>query len=182
LRELALHILDVAQNSVEAGAATITITVVEDRAADTLGVTIQDDGPGMSAEAAARVFDAGYTSRKTRRWGLGLPLCRATCERCNGEMGLTSAPGAGTTVSCRLRLSHVDRPPLGDMGAVLQSLLCAAGSRHVRYRHQVGGAGFELDSAALQAELDDVALTHPAVLDWVRRYVNQSLREIGSRA
>jgi hypothetical protein len=182
LRELALHILDVARNSVEAGAATVSLTVAEDPAHDRLSVTIQDDGPGMTAEAAARALDAAFTSRQTRRWGLGLPLFRATCQRCEGDLSLTSQPGAGTTVVCSLRLNHVDRPPLGDIGAVLQCLLCEAASRHIRYRHLVGTASFELDSAQLQAELDDVALTHPTVLDWVRRYVNESLREIGSCA
>lgn len=182
MRELALHILDIARNSVEAGASELTVSVVEDPAHDLLSVTIEDNGRGMNEEEVAQAVDARFTSRSTRSWGLGLPLFRATCERCEGSLALTSRPGAGTTVTCRLLLSHVDRPPLGDMGAVLQVLLCEAGTRHIRYEHRVREAAFRLDSVEIQSELEDVSLCHPLVLDWVRGYVNQSLSEVGSRA
>lgn len=182
MREISHHILDIARNSIEAGASELTVTVAEDRAHDLLTVTVADNGRGMTEEEAAVAADSRFTSRNTRRWGLGLPLFRATCERCEGGLDIASAPGMGTTVTCRLLLSHVDRPPLGDMGAVMQALLCEARTRHIRYRHEVSGLCFVLDSQQIQVELEDVDVCHPLVLDWIRGYVNQSLRDFGSRA
>jgi anti-sigma regulatory factor (Ser/Thr protein kinase) len=185
MKELALHILDVARNSVEAGASSLSIAVIEDWAADRLEIVFEDDGHGMSPDQLRQATDAFYTTRTTRRIGLGLPMLQATCERSGGGLEIASEPGRGTTVRCRLQLSNIDRPPLGDLGAALQALVCEPGLAF-RYRHLVGGEAhgdsFELDTTELQHELGDVPLASPPVLDWLRGHVNQRLRDIGSRA
>jgi anti-sigma regulatory factor (Ser/Thr protein kinase) len=182
MRELSLHILDLARNSIEAGATELTIEIAEQPAEDQLRVVVRDNGRGMDEETLRRATDAFYTSRTTRRQGLGLPLFQAMCERSEGAMEIESAPGQGTTVRARVRLSHLDRPPLGDMGGVMQALTCEADRVHLLYRHEVAGASFELDSAELQRELGEVKATDPAVLHWIGQYVRAGLRELGSVA
>jgi hypothetical protein len=182
MREVSLHILDVARNSVEAGAAVVDLEIIEDTAADLLRVTIRDDGPGMDAATVARATDPFYSTRTTRRIGMGLSLMKATCERCEGSLSVHSVPGQGTVVEATLKLSHLDRPPLGDMGAVIQALACEAGSVALRYAHEVDGRSFELDTAEIQQELDGVPICNAMVLQWLRRLVDEELQELGSRA
>jgi anti-sigma regulatory factor (Ser/Thr protein kinase) len=182
MRELALHILDVARNSLEAGASLICVTICEDPQADALQIVVADDGAGMSPADAEQALDAGFTTRTTRRWGLGLPLFRATCQQAGGDLTLESAPGQGTRVRALLRLSHPDRPPLGDLGAVVQALACEAPRAALHLRYEVEGRAFTVDTRELQSELQDVPLTHPGVLHWLRGHVNSEVKEVGSKA
>lgn len=182
MRELSLHILDLARNSLEAGATVLTIDLAEDPGADRLRMTVQDNGRGMDQERLRRATDPFYTSRRTRRQGLGLPLFQAMCERCGGSMEIESAPGEGTTIRAQVRLSHLDRPPLGDMGGVMQALACEAEQVRVVYRHETPGGKFEFDTADLQQELGEVSVTDPTVLHWIGQHVRAGLREVGSAA
>ena len=182
MRELSLHILDLARNSLEAGATELTISLVERSREDLFLVTVADNGRGMDEDTLRRATDAFYTSRTTRRQGLGLPLFQAMCERSAGAMEIESALGVGTTIRARVQLSHLDRPPLGDMGGVIQALACEADRVRLRYRHEVCGAVFELDSAELQRQLGEVAVTAPAVLHWMGEHVREGLREVRSTA
>lgn len=182
MRELSLHILDLARNSLEAGATELTIVLAEDPGEDMLRVMVQDNGRGMDKETLRRATDAFYTSRSTRRQGLGLPLFQAMCERCAGSMEIQSAPGEGTTVRAQIRLSHLDRPPLGDMGGVMQALACEAERVRVVYRHETPEGVFEFDTVGLQRELGEVKVTDPTVLHWIGEHVRRGLRDLGSRA
>ena len=182
MREISLHILDVARNSIEAGATELRLSVVESPRRDRLEVIIADNGRGMDEETAQRATDAFFTTRRTRRQGLGLALWRATCERCDGGVEVQSQPGAGTVVRGSLALGHWDRPPLGNMGAAIQALACEAERVRLCYRHEVDGKVFELDTQALQRELGEVRVTDPSVLQWIAGHVNEGLAEIGSQA
>jgi len=125
--ELSLHILDIAMNSLAAGARTAQITVAEHARRDRLTIRIQDDGCGMDEATLKRVLAAPVSTKRHRKKaiGLGLALLRQTAEMCGGEFHVRSAPGAGTTVTATMQLSHVDRPPLGDLNATILAL-CAA--------------------------------------------------------
>lgn len=182
MRELSLHILDLARNCIEAGATMIELSVTEDVAADRLVIEVRDNGRGMDAQTVARATDAFYTTRSTRRFGLGLALFQATCEQSGGRVDIHSQPGVGTVVQGTMQLSHPDRPPLGNMGAALQALAVEAAGKRLRYRHAVNGATFELDSQAIQQELEDVKLTDPTVLCWLSDHVTRGLQELGSVA
>ena len=125
--ELSLHILDVAMNSIAAKARTVQIMVAEHARRDELTIHIQDDGHGMDAATLKRVLANLTTTKHSRKKniGLGLALLRQTAEMCAGKFEVHSAPRMGTTVTASMRLSHVDRPPLGDLNATILAL-CAA--------------------------------------------------------
>jgi len=182
MRELALHILDVARNSIEAGATAIELTVVENLQDNLLEVTIQDNGSGMGPEEVAQAADPFYSTRTTRQVGLGLSLLEAACKRSGGDLQISSKPGEGTTVQGRLQLTNIDRPPLGDMGKVVQALACGADQTSVRYRHRASQRLFEIDTRELQRELGDVPVTDPRVLCWLAEFVRNGILNVGSKA
>ena len=125
--ELSLHVLDIAMNSLTAGARTVQIMVAEHARRNELTIRVQDDGRGMDETTLARVLAAPVSTKRHRKKaiGLGLALLRQTAEMCDGKFEVRSAPGVGTTVTAAMKLSHVDRPPVGDLNATILAL-CAA--------------------------------------------------------
>ena len=123
MQELSLNVLDIAQNSVRAGARLIEIMVDEQPESDTMTITVADDGCGMTPEQAAHVTDPFFTTRTTRRVGLGVPFLKMAAEMTGGGLTIETAPGRGTTVRAVFGLTHIDRMPLGDIAATICSLL-----------------------------------------------------------
>lgn len=175
MRELALHILDLVENSVAAGASRVTIEVDERLADDRLVITVADDGRGMDAAMVARATDPFVTTRTTRGVGLGLSLLQAAAERCGGGLTVESLPGVGTTVRAEFQYSHIDRAPLGDVAATMVSLIVGGPDLDYRYVHRRDGQKFVFDTADVRPELEDVPITEPAVLDFIRQYVHEGL-------
>lgn len=190
MRELSLHILDVAENSLQAGASQLDIVVEEDLDADRLTITVCDNGQGMSAAQMARLSDPFFTTRTIRQVGLGVPFFKAAAEQCGGSLTVTSRPGAGTTLQAVFQHSHIDRAPLGDMVGTLMAILCSASrgasadgspapTCDLHYVHRVTTPGcrrehvLELDTAQIRAELGDVGLDHPAVRRWLQGYITE---------
>lgn len=178
MHELSLHILDIVENSTAAGAKTVTLTIEEDDAKDTLLFRVEDDGKGMDEALLARIKDPFVTTRTVRKVGLGIPLLEMTATMCDGGLSLRSKPGAGTQVEARYRKSHLDRPPLGNMKATLKGILVLNPTIHIVYRHQVGEQVFCLDSAEIHEALGDMPLTSPEVLDWLDEYLEGNFKKL----
>ena len=139
MRELSLNILDIAQNSLSAGAGLVTLTVDEDSGADSLTLRVEDDGRGMDADTLQRVRDPFYTTRTTRKVGMGIPLFRMAAEMTGGSLDIVSEPGKGTAVTASFSLSHIDRMPLGDMAGTVTALIRLNPGVDFVYRHTVDG-------------------------------------------
>lgn len=178
MEELALHILDLAQNSLAAGASLIIIVINEDAATNLLTISIEDNGCGMDSELAKRVLDPFTTTRTTRRVGLGLPLLYMTARQCDGDVEILSRVGQGTKVTATFRLDHWDLPPLGDLATTMVSLLVGRPDVDLVYRHVVDGREFILDTRELKAELDPVPLTEPKVLTFLRTHIKDELAKL----
>jgi len=190
VRELGLHILDIVENALAAGATQVALDIVEDIAADRLTIKVKDNGRGMDDETIRRVYDPFYTTRTTRHVGLGIPLFAATAKRCAGRLSITSRPGQGATVTAVLQHSHIDRPPLGDMPGTLICILMRDQDFDLTYTHRITGAAprdasvFTFDTAEIKRELGPVPLTHPAVREWLLEFVTegeQALQEAASQ-
>lgn len=173
MRELSLHLLDLLQNSLEAGATHLDVSIEEDLTADRLIIEVRDNGRGMSPDMARRALNPFFTTRTTRHVGLGLPLLAAAAKRCEGELSVDSQPGSGTVVRATFRHSHIDRAPLGNMAGTLLAFLLGGDGRPPRlhYRHRVGDETFEFDSAAIEAEVGEVPLSYPPLRDWLHDYI-----------
>ncbi len=173
MRELSLHVLDLLQNSLEAGATRLDVSIEEDLAADRLSIEVRDNGRGMTEEAARQALSPFFTTRTTRHVGLGLPLLAAAAERCGGRLVLDSQPGSGTVVHATFGHSHIDRAPLGDMAGTLLAFLLGGDGRPLRlcYRHTVGDEVFDLDSAVIEAEVGGLPLSYPPLRDWLHEFI-----------
>ena len=149
--ELALHILDVARNAIEAGATRLDLEVVEDLAGDRLVSDVRDNGRGMSPEMVAKATDPFFTTRTTRRVGLGLPLLGDAARAAGGALTIESAPGRGTHLRATFQHGHIDRAPLGDLETTLLVLVAGHPELDLRFRHVVAGEEFALGSKEVGA-------------------------------
>lgn len=180
MRELSLHILDIVENGITAGARVITIRVEEASAADRLLISVHDDGRGMPPRKVVDIANPFVTTRTTRRVGLGLSLLAAAARRCEGDIHVKAAPGTGTEVTATFRLSHIDRAPLGDMAATLGTLIMGNPPVDFVYIHRLDGREFTLDTRDLKRELEGVDLSSPAVVSHLMELIRRSLKELVS--
>jgi len=178
VRELALHLLDIAENSVAAKAQNITISVNEDHHADRLQMSVIDDGCGMDEATVARVIDPFFTSRTTRKVGLGLPFLKQAAESCNGNMQIISTPGKGTQVKVEFQYSHIDRMPLGDLAGTFLSLLIASPEINWDFNYIVDGKEFRFESLPVTQALQGISLTEPSILTYLRESIESGVAEV----
>ncbi len=179
---LADHILDVAENSVRAGAKLIQISLEEDSERDLLTVQIKDDGHGMAKDVLEKVLDPFYTTKTVRRVGLGLPLLKDAAERSGGAFQVKSEENRGTAVKATFRLYHLDRQPLGAIVNAIIILIISNSDIDFFYKHRHNDRQFEMDTREIRKEIDDVPINHPEVIKYIRGAMEEGLREIESKA
>ena len=178
LPEISLNILDIAENSVRAKATLIAITVAVDPDADTLTVIIADDGCGMDAETLTRVQDPFYTTRKTRKIGLGIPFFKQEAEGTDGSFAIESEEGKGTTVTAVFGLSHIDRMPLGDISSTVYTLVVFNEQIDFLYTYRYKENSFTLDTREFREILgDDVSFADAEVSAFIRSYLEENKAE-----
>jgi hypothetical protein len=173
MEDLSLHVLDIAENSLSAGARHVGITVLESVREDLLTIEIADDGQGMGKAEAQRVTDPFFTTRTTRRVGLGLPLLLAAARAANGKLDIHAAPGKGMRVRATFQLSHIDRKPLGNMAETIVAIVAARPEIDITYRHDRDGESISFSTEEFRSQLGDVPLDTPEALAFIRRYLIQ---------
>ncbi len=178
MREIALHILDIMQNSTAAQANMIRVSLTADTKADTLTVIIEDNGCGMDSAFLASVTDPFSTTRKTRRVGLGIPLLKASCERSGGRFDITSQKGTGTTVTAAYEIQNIDRPVLGDIAGVITDMAASWPGADIRLQLICGERQFEFSSNEAARMLGGVPLSEFSVVKWLKEYINEGIIEI----
>ncbi len=178
MKELALHILDIAQNSVVAGASLIAISINEDAEKDILEISVVDDGCGMTPEFLKNVTDPFTTKRTTRKVGLGIPLFKLAAENTGGSFSIRSEVGKGTEVLAIFGYSHIDRQPLGDMAGTMLGLITAYEDCDFVYNHTVLGKSFSFDTREIKGILGDVSLASPEVYLWLSDYLKEGEEEL----
>ncbi|MEM4725096.1 MAG: ATP-binding protein [Candidatus Hadarchaeum sp.] len=179
--EIALHVLDIAENSVTAGAKRVEIDVEEDTSADRLRLVIEDDGQGMDPEMLTQAVDPFTTTRSTRRVGLGLSFLKEAAERCNGHLTVESTPGRGTRVIAEFQRSHIDRAPLGDLAGTFLTLLIGFSDIRWIFHYRVDDQEFSFDSEPIRRGLGDIRFTDPVVLGFLRRTLEEGVARVQSR-
>jgi signal transduction histidine kinase len=171
MRELALHILDLVQNAIEAQASRVELCIDEDCAKDVLTIRVLDNGRGMSAEMVKTALDPFVTTRLTRRIGLGLALLDMSTSRSGGYMEIESEPGRGTKIKASYQYSHFDRPPLGNMAATIQTLITLNPQLDFSYHHTVMKRAFSVETRELAAAIGDIPFTQPEIIEWLKEYL-----------
>jgi len=178
MRTLSDHILDIVQNSVSAGATLIEIIVDENKKKDICSLTINDNGCGMDEETLKQATNPFFTSRKTRKVGLGLPLLKHNAEATEGVFKLESEPGKGTNLLVTFKLSHIDRPPLGDIWNTLYLMLLSYNKGELSYTHHTEKGEFNFSFNEVKEILGDVSLQQKEIREGIIELIKTNLNEI----
>ncbi len=183
MKDLSLHILDLSQNSVSAGADLVSISILEETEADRMTICIQDNGKGMDKGFLEKVMDPFVTTRTSRKVGLGISLMQAACRRCEGDLSIESEINVGTKLTATFKRSHIDRAPLGDMSETMLSLILAGtNENHIIdfvYRHEIDKREFCMDTREIRAALgSEVSLGEPDVMMWIKDYINEGMENL----
>ncbi len=180
MKNLALHVLDIVQNSITAGAANICVTMEEHTKRNYFLIRVEDDGCGMDAETLQKVTDPYYTSRTTRKVGLGIPLFKQQAEGAGGYLRINSQPGKGTMLEALFVHDHIDRPALGDMGGVFSLLIGSNPQIHFRYEHIKEEKKYVADTREIHEVLDGIPVSDPSIIRFIREMVKENLTAINA--
>ena len=178
MRELSLNILDIAQNSIAVGASLTEILVEENTTEKTLLIGIYDNGKGMTEEQVRNVQDPFFTTRTTRKVGMGIPLFKMAAEQTGGSFSIKSQPGVGTRVEARFKTDSIDFTPLGDMSSTIATIVCMNEDKDFIYTRVVDDAEFKFSSADIKTVLDGVPLSEPSVMSWVEGYISEQTQQL----
>lgn len=179
MKDFSLHILDLVENSINAGANRIEIRVAEDSISNLLTVEINDNGRGMSKEMVSKALDPFVTTRTTRKVGLGLSLFAQAARACNGEAKIDSQLGKGTRLVGTFQLSHIDLKPWGSMVDTLIILIVSNPEKDFFYHHRKGTFEYTLDTEVIKKELGEVPISNPEVIKVLRSDLKDNLKQIG---
>jgi hypothetical protein len=179
MKEIALHILDMAENSIQAGADRIQIALVKEETSGLLKVRMEDNGRGMSPEEKDRSLDPFFTSRTTRRVGLGIPLIRQHAEMSGGGLHMFSLKGKGTRVEANFGWAHPDRQPLGDLEGCW--LLLAMSNPEIEWELQCASdAGeFSISSSEIKSELEVTEIKGSELKDALKIMIRNNILSLG---
>lgn len=178
MKEISLHILDIMQNSITAGAKLIELNVVEDEKNDILSFSVKDNGKGMSEELLATVCDPFTTGRTTRKVGLGIPLLKHAAELTGGKILIKSKLGEGTLITAEFVYSSIDRQPLGNMSETMHQLITSFEDVDFIYSHKVGDKEFLVDTREFKKILGGVSYKENAVSVWIFEFLTEGEREL----
>ena len=176
MKELSLNILDVAKNSVTAGASLIRISLLTDKDG-WLTLTITDNGCGMSKETLQYVADPFYTTRTTRKVGLGLPLLKLATEQTGGSLHIESSQeqgSSGTTLVARFDTKSIDCMPVGDIVSTVCILIAGSPEIDFEFSDVTPTRAVSLKTSELRAALgDEISLAEPEIQSWMREYLQE---------
>lgn len=178
MRELSLNILDIAQNSISAGASLTEIVVNENTKDNTLLIGIYDNGCGMTEEQVKSVIDPFFTTRTTRKVGMGIPLFKMSCEQTGGKFTIESQKGVGTKINALYKTDSVDFTPLGDIAATIVTIVSMNSDKEFLYRRVLDDKEFIFSTIEIKKILDGVPLSEPSVMSWIEQYINEQTNEL----
>lgn len=179
MEDISLHILDIAENALKAGATRIEIHIIEDIENDLLKLQILDNGKGMDEKMVQAVTDPFMTTRTERRIGLGLPFLVESARMAGGDIKIKSEQGKVTMIEADFVYSNIDRKPLGDIIRTMMVLIAGNHEVDFKYYHQKGIQSYCLDTTELRRQLEEIPINHPDVIGFIRKDMEQGLKELG---
>ncbi len=178
MRELSLNVLDIAQNSVSANASLIEIELIENSKTNDLLIGVYDNGKGMTPEQVESVRDPFFTTRTTRKVGMGIPLFKFAAEMTGGKLEIESEVGVGTRVRAQFKTDHLDFTPIGDMTSTMISLITMNLHIDFLYTRKLDDKAFTVDTRQLKEILGDVPLNEPSIALWITDYINENTKQL----
>ena len=178
MRELSLNVLDIAQNSIKAEASLIEIELTESTEKNELLIGIYDNGKGMTPEQVQYVTDPFFTTRTTRKVGLGIPFFKMSAEMTGGKFEIESEVGKGTKVRALFRTDHLDFTPVGDMCSTVILLITMNLNVDFLYKRSIDGREFTVDTRQLKEILGEVPLNEPSIVSWITDYITENTKQL----
>ena len=176
MKELSLNILDISENSTKAGATLVEISVTEKD--NVLTLVIKDNGCGMDEETVRSVTNPFYTTRTTRKVGMGIPLLILAAEQTGGSVTIQSVPkekgeNHGTVVTAVFMIDHIDFTPIGDIVSTVTTLIQGHPATDFVFTHTSDAFSVQLDTRQLREVLGDVPLDSYEVIKWTKEYLRE---------
>ncbi len=178
MEDLSLHILDIAENSINAGAKNIEIAIIEDSSKDLLTIEIKDDGKGMDADTIANVTNPFFTTRTTRRVGLGLAMLEEAANSAGGKLSVVSELKTGTKVIAEFQLSHIDRKPVGNIADTIVMILAGNPEINLRYYQENNASKFLFDTNDVKKITNEIKINSIEILKFIRQYLEENVNKI----
>jgi len=175
--ELALNILDIAYNSIRAHANFIMIQIVDSVQDNVIKIKIQDNGDGMSEDELNKVTDPFFTTRTTRKVGLGIPLLKQNAELTGGYFHIDSQKGVGTVVQTQFVKNHIDTPIMGNIIETMTTLIQANENINYEFEYKTDDIHFLMNTKDMKDILGDVKITEPEVIMWLKDYMKEGLSQ-----
>ena len=181
MKEISMHILDITMNSIKAEASLIEIIIDDSIINNYLKITIKDNGKGMSENTINKVTNPFYTTRTTRKVGLGIPMLKESCERCNGYLKINSQLYVGTTILCCFERSNIDRAPLGNMGETIMTIINSTDNCDLIYTNITDNGTFIFNTIEVKKMLEGLDINDNSILLWIKEYINENVNLFSNR-
>lgn len=175
MQEIAMNILDIAYNSIKAKASLIQILIHDSSKLNLIKIQIIDNGSGMDQETIKKVIDPFYTTRTTRKVGLGIPMFKENIEATGGKFAIESTVGSGTKVIGEFVRDHIDTPPMGNIVDTITTLIQADDKINYLFKYTSDDDEFILDTKEIKKLLDGVAINLPEIIIWLKDYIKEGL-------
>lgn len=179
MKDLSLHILDIIQNSLRADASLIELTIEENLRLNILKICIADNGKGMDAEMIKKATDPYFTTRKTRKVGLGLSLFKQNAEQTGGYLTINSVLNQGTEINAIFGYNNIDRPALGDVPGIVALSASSNPAVDFVYKHLKNGKEYLFDTREVKAVLEDVSISNSGIMRYIKEMIYENLANIG---
>jgi hypothetical protein len=180
MREISLHILDAAENSISAGSDYLRIAIEESIRFDMLYIHIVDNGKGMGADVLESAHNPFFTTKPNKMYGLGLSLFKVSAEHCMGSFLMKSKEGVGTEIEAIYRHSHMDRMPLGNVEDTIASIIIAKPDINLVYTHSYEDKKFSFETRDIKNILGGVSISDPSILSWLREFIRGNIAALKS--
>ncbi len=182
MQDISLHLLDMIENSVRAGAALVEIEIRADVPRNKMSFLIRDNGSGMDKETIENAMNPFYTTKveRIKKIGLGIPLFKQNAEACGGDFTIVSKPGEGTEISAHFKFDHIDRMPIGNLSDTMLGAVVGHPENdflfYIRRNGFDGARDFTLDTREIKKELDGVPITYPDVIGFLSEIINEGVK------
>jgi hypothetical protein len=177
MKEISLHILDIVQNSIHAGASLIYIYIIEKKEQNYFEIKITDNGCGMNQETLNQINDPFFTTGK-KKTGLGIPLLKQHAEAAGGKLVIESEIGKGTSIKAVFENDHLDRQPLGNIAGTITGLIRSCPNIEFVYRHTCNNKHFTFDTHEIKNELEGININNKEIISFLTDMINENLEDV----
>ncbi|NEW84853.1 MAG: ATP-binding protein [Mariniphaga sp.] len=178
MKELSLHILDIMENSVSGGATRIEVNIYVNEVDNLLIIQVTDNGRGMDSETMTHVTDPFFTTRSTRKIGMGISLFKQQAEQTGGAFNIKSEPGKGSEVEASFGLNNIDRQPLGDVAGVIVNIAASYSDIDFVLNIDTTEGNFQFSSHEVSKILEGLPLNKPEVMLWLKELIQTNMTDL----